>query len=461
MSATGGYQSDLNLSEVVILGDFPLDHLVGGYGSTSGVDNYTLTLSPAITSLRPGMVLYVDFTQVNTGPATLNTNSTGAQAIKKLRSGVKIDLQVGDLGDKIAVLFWDGVDYQLVNPNDEIPKASETLEGFARFATQVEVTAGVSPSLMVSAQNLAQYVSDKITGLWEDKGVIDASTSPNYPAGSVGDAYTISVAGKIGGPSGVDVQLRDVVYCTADNPGGDHATVGSSWNVIQTNLEQATESLAGYMRLASDTELSAGVLNNVGISPFRLVPYIANLLSNKEDFLGLPAISGHVLQSTTAGERSWIPVPKILYTNLVTASIPTGTAEEDIGSTYTLAANTLRENSFIEINISGTLVATAFNKTLRVHFGVEEIFSQALTAGGDYSLKILASRSNTDVLKGSVQLLIDGSQPVVQLVETTNLDLDTTSQLIRFTGQNALSQSGSITRTTLLIRHHPQEPLPA
>ena len=60
------------------------------------------------------------------------------------------------------------------------------------------------------------------------KGVIDASTNPNYPAGVTGDTWKISVAGKIGGASGVNVEAGDTIICVTDNAGGTQATVGAN-----------------------------------------------------------------------------------------------------------------------------------------------------------------------------------------------------------------------------------------
>lgn len=65
------------------------------------------------------------------------------------------------------------------------------------------------------------------------KGVIDCSTNPNYPAADAGHTYKISVAGKIGGASGVTVSIGDLIMCTADGTAsGDQATVGASWDVV-------------------------------------------------------------------------------------------------------------------------------------------------------------------------------------------------------------------------------------
>ena len=52
----------------------------------------------------------------------------------------------------------------------------------------------VSFSSLISGTDLMVY-----------KGVIDASGNPNYPAADAGNTYIISVAGKIGGVSGITV----------------------------------------------------------------------------------------------------------------------------------------------------------------------------------------------------------------------------------------------------------------
>jgi hypothetical protein len=48
------------------------------------------------------------------------------------------------------------------------------------------------------------------------KGVIDCSANPNYPAADAGHFYKISVAGKIGGASGINVQVGDSIICAVD-----------------------------------------------------------------------------------------------------------------------------------------------------------------------------------------------------------------------------------------------------
>ncbi|MBS4056498.1 MAG: hypothetical protein KGZ82_04185 [Bacteroidales bacterium] len=72
------------------------------------------------------------------------------------------------------------------------------------------------------------------------KTAIDCSTNPNYPAADCGWTYRVSVAGKIGGASGPNVEVGDIMICNTDGTAaGNHATVGAYWNIIQMNLDGA------------------------------------------------------------------------------------------------------------------------------------------------------------------------------------------------------------------------------
>jgi hypothetical protein len=76
------------------------------------------------------------------------------------------------------------------------------------------------------------------------KGGLDCSSNPNYPAASAGWTYKITVSGKIGGSSGINVEIGDIVICYIDNsPSGDHTTVGNNWFIVQNNIDGAVISL--------------------------------------------------------------------------------------------------------------------------------------------------------------------------------------------------------------------------
>lgn len=110
---------------------------------------------------------------------------------------------------------------------------------------------------------------DASTGLWKNqatgvpvggiiyKGVIDCSANPNYPAATSGDLYVVSVAGKIGGASGPEVEAGDELFCKTTTAAGDHATVGANWDIIQTNIE-----LSDIIRYSSSVNFYVATTGN-------------------------------------------------------------------------------------------------------------------------------------------------------------------------------------------------------
>lgn len=92
-----------------------------------------------------------------------------------------------------------------------------------------------SDTAVPSQKAVKTYVDQAVTGLLDFKGVTDCSANPNYPAASKGDAYVVSVAGKIGGASGTVVDAGDWYIAIADNAGGTEAAVGASWRSIERN----------------------------------------------------------------------------------------------------------------------------------------------------------------------------------------------------------------------------------
>lgn len=89
------------------------------------------------------------------------------------------------------------------------------------------------------------------------RGYIDCSGDPNYPAAISGDMYVVSVAGKIGGASGVLVEIGDQITCITDNAGGTQIAVGNDFSIAQANITYVPENAAlkdtanGYPGLTS------------------------------------------------------------------------------------------------------------------------------------------------------------------------------------------------------------------
>jgi len=111
-------------------------------------------------------------------------------------------------------------------PEDEANKSTST-------------SLGTSDTLYPT-QNAVKVYADNLLGNANAlvyKGTIDCSTNPDYPAADAGWMYIASVAGKIGGASGTDVEVGDMIICNTDGTvSGNQATVGQYWNVIQKNI---------------------------------------------------------------------------------------------------------------------------------------------------------------------------------------------------------------------------------
>jgi hypothetical protein len=94
-----------------------------------------------------------------------------------------------------------------------------------------------------SGKLVSKSVADTLTALGLTnavvyKGTIDCSGNPNYPAADAGDAYVVSVDGKIGGASGINVITGDTILCKVDGTvAGTQAAVGANWNIIEQNID--------------------------------------------------------------------------------------------------------------------------------------------------------------------------------------------------------------------------------
>lgn len=125
------------------------------------------------------------------------------------------------------------------------------------------INAGLNPIINVPDASASHHPLTKgqfdtfVNAVGGNRGPIDCSANPNYPASNQGDRWEVTVAGKIGGAAGVNVDVYDEIVCVTASAAGDHATVGVNFYVIQGNIERATESTSGYTQLATAVEMSA------------------------------------------------------------------------------------------------------------------------------------------------------------------------------------------------------------
>jgi hypothetical protein len=178
-------------------------------------------------------------------------------------------------------------------------------DGGLSLDTDGSLTAN-SDARVPSQKAVKTYVDGIITGGASDvmifKGVVDASANPNYPAADAGHVYKISVAGKIGGGSGPDVEVGDTIYCITDaTASGTQAGVGANWVIAQVNVDGA------YFEGGTDVMVADG---GTGVSSLTAyAPLFGGTTSTGPVQSGTVGTAGQVLTSNGAGALPTFQAP--------------------------------------------------------------------------------------------------------------------------------------------------------
>lgn len=211
---------------------------------------------------------------LSSGGTTLGTSSLpwGASYLGTIELGNASDTTISRASaGRIAV---EGVNVMTISSTDTV--TNKSIDGstntitnltLAMFATNVIDTdtslAANSDSRVATQKAVKAYIDASVTGLLDLKGSTDTSANPNYPSALKGDAYYVTVAGKIGGASGKSVDIGDVYVALADNAGGNEATVGTSWFVLEHNLAGVAVTSGTLAQFAATTSAQlAGVISD-------------------------------------------------------------------------------------------------------------------------------------------------------------------------------------------------------
>jgi hypothetical protein len=312
--------------QALVAGDIPGSNAIALIQYDSANNRFELMNPATSTATVP------DLSQVLTAGNTANTDiDMGSNNV--INVGVLQDttsnFYLGFIGGSYAVLTTDAEGYLTpflyLEPGVEASLAYNTAKGFQSTPTETNVKDDVlinldAPDVRLPNENASRIVttdasknlttlieldtdgtlfsnsdtkipSQKAVKSYADnlletndalvfKGVVDASSNPNYPAANKGHTYKISVAGKIGGVSGVNVEIGDTCYCIVDgSPSGDQAAVGANWVIVQTNIDGAVigpvSSTDGNIVLFDGT--TGKLIKNSTFSPSSFQPLDAEL----------------------------------------------------------------------------------------------------------------------------------------------------------------------------------------
>lgn len=233
---------------------------------------------------------------------------------------------------------------------------------------------------------LTSYVDAAVVGLLDDKGNQDCSANPNYPAASKGDVYTVSVAGKIGGASGITVEVGDVFRALADNAGGTQAGVGTSWAVVQANL------VGAYIAGGTDVPIADG-----GTGASTAPTALANLG-------GFPLLS--LLRSYLAADVVYNSVDTLANTPLSVMVVTSGVYDIELVVHSTSAIEALN------MDFGGTATVTNFIGQWYVYVATNPSVAasaRVAAAGTDFTNSAGAAADAYFTFKGTIEVNVGGT----------------------------------------------------
>lgn len=131
---------------------------------------------------------------------------------------------------------------------------------------------GASGTNLATAGSIKTYIDNTVAGLGNLEGGFAAGSSVNFPTASggtkKGDYWYVTSAGTV---QGVILNIGDVLIANIDNAS---PTSSADWIFLESNRDQATETVLGVIKLATQAQTNTGTDDTTAVTPLKLKTFI-------------------------------------------------------------------------------------------------------------------------------------------------------------------------------------------
>lgn len=295
------------------------------------------------------------------------TSDSGVTTVNNLTGDVKIDLNFASGVLKITATGTGTASaVTTINLDARYVRLSDVIDNLTSTDTSKPLSANQGKVLKDLIDGLSSVVESGLTFVDE----IDCSSNPNFPqnpaAGGTkkGDLWIVSTAGKIGGASGKDVDNGNLIIAKKDGAGnGSWATHKDDWVVIQSDLDYATESIAGFIMLATQAEVNAGSNGTKAVTPATLQSKLNSLVTTLDN----KYVRYDAAQSLSSGQKTQA------RTNI-------GAADDSMVIHTTGAETASGLKTFTDGSKSGLSIAAIDSADVKIHTTKEWVEEQVAEA---------------------------------------------------------------------------------
>lgn len=134
--------------------------------------------------------------------------------------------------------------------------------------------ATASATNIATAGSIKAYVDSRVSSLGNLEGGFAAGSATNFPSGSggtkAGDYWYVTSAGTV---QGVILNVGDVLIANKDSAS---TTLAADWIFLESNRDQATETVKGVAEIATQAEVTTGTDDERIVTPLKLKTYLDN-----------------------------------------------------------------------------------------------------------------------------------------------------------------------------------------